>query len=77
MLCISLYFQLKATHEFNDIWIAFRSGKHLQYISVATICESLGQPLCNALPFFYAITGSDTTSSFKGYIIEIRKLGMH
>ena len=42
VICISLYFPPKAAHEFNDIWITFGSGKHLQYISVATICESLG-----------------------------------
>ena len=61
--CIGLYFQLKAAHKFNYIWIAFGSGKHLQYIRVSTICESLGLPLCNA-PFIQLLV---TTSSFKGY----------
>lgn len=41
-------------------------GKHFQYISINDASEKLGILKCQALPFFHAFTGCDTTSQFFG-----------
>ena len=42
----------------------FGLQKHYRYIAVDSIGKKLGQENSRALPFFHALTGCDTTSSF-------------
>ena len=60
VIITGVFFKLQATYSGLDIWVAFGMGKHFQY------CQNLGEPLCQALPFYYAFTGCDTTSQFLG-----------
>ena len=51
----------------NELWIAFGVGDKLRYIAIHTIVTTLGIEKCKSLPFFHALTGCDTTSSFLGH----------
>ena len=53
-------------HGLRELWLEFGVGKHLKYIPVHEIAVSLGRQTCNALLFFHAFSGCDTTSSLKG-----------
>ena len=44
--------------------MAFGVGKHFRYLHINKICQNLGASLCQALPFYHAFTGCDTTSQF-------------
>ena len=46
--------------------MAFGNGKFFRYIHLNKICQNLGKPKCQALPFYHAFTGCDTTSQFFG-----------
>ena len=48
------------------LWIAFGAGKNFRYISACTIASKLGLEKASALPFFHALTGCYTSSSFAG-----------
>ena len=48
----------KLLRHLGSIW----HGKAFPIIITNTICQNLGEPLCQALPFYYAFTGCDTTS---------------
>ena len=50
----------------SELWVAFGTGKGLQYLLVHEIAKVLGPERCKALPMFHAITGCDTVSSFAG-----------
>ena len=43
-----------------------KQKKDHKTINLKAVAEQLGESRCQALPFFHAFTGSDTTSSFKG-----------
>ena len=62
IIVLGFFHQLQARYNFNDIVIDF--GLTNRY-SVSTIAEKLGTTVCQALPFFHALTGCDTTSAFK------------
>lgn len=47
-----------------DIWIGFGPESSFRYYHVNTIFQDWGIDKCLALPFFHALTGSDTTSQF-------------
>ena len=49
---IAIHVKLQATYSGLDIWVAFGMGKHFQYYHINTICQNLGEPLCQALPFY-------------------------
>ena len=55
-------------HQLQDkrIWMesGIQSKNNLRYISINHIFHQLGEPLCEALPFYHAFTGCDYTSSF-------------
>ena len=53
-------------HGLRELWLEFGVGKHLKYIPVHEIAVSLGRQTSNALLFFHAFSGCDTTSSLKG-----------
>ena len=48
----------------QELYVAYGSGKDFKYIPAHDIAENLGRCKCEALPFFHALTGCDTTSSF-------------
>ena len=48
------------------LWIAFGNGKHYRILAIHDIAQSLGQQMCEGMPFFHAFTGCDTVSSFSG-----------
>ena len=50
----------------EELWIAFGVGKHFRYIPAHQVACSLGQAMCEALPFFHADTGCDPVFSFCG-----------
>ena len=67
-------------HQLQDkkIWVesGVQSKNNLTYISINQLFDQLGEPLCKALPFYYAFTGCDYTSSFnrKGKIKPFKLL---
>ena len=62
LLCVSHYDDIGC----NELW--FRAGvkDHLRYISAHKISQTLGLPMCKALPAFHALTGCDSTSALSG-----------
>jgi len=66
VLLVSLYCQLYDTFSNCNIWVVFGTGKHFRYYDISYICQNLGVQTCQALPYFHAITGCDTTSQFLG-----------
>ena len=49
--------------EYDELWLAFGTGKHFRNIAVHELANCLGPEKSKALP---ALTGCDTTSSFCG-----------
>ena len=66
VIIAGVFFELQATYPGLNIWVAFGMDKRFQYYHINTICSSLGEPKCQALPFYHAFTGCDTTSQFFG-----------
>ena len=62
VLAISLFDKLNV----SELWIQFGVEKSLKNIPVHEVALSIGSPQCHALPFFTAVTGCATTSSFNG-----------
>ena len=52
--------------EHLDLWVAFGTGNHFQYIVAHEIATKLGPEVSKALPVFHAFTGCDTVSFFGG-----------
>ena len=65
IIALGVYHKLRSDHIFEDLVIAFGMGKNFRAISIKNLADVLGQKRCEALVFFHAFTGSDTTSSFK------------
>ena len=66
VICIGKFYDLSGSYPDLDIWIKFGSGKDVKNIHINFLCQSLGKPKSRSMPFFHALTGSDTTSAFKG-----------
>jgi hypothetical protein len=49
-----------------DVWIKFGVRKSMQHIHLKSVVNKIGLRISRGLPFFHALTGCDTTSSFKG-----------
>ena len=62
IILLGFFHQLQSKYNFSDVVIDFSRTKRY---SVSTLAEKLGTSICQALPFFHALTGSDTTSAFK------------
>ena len=62
LLCGSLYRNINC----KELW--FRTGvkDNLRYNPTHTVSDALGQPVCDALPGYHAITGCDSVSSLFG-----------
>ena len=60
VLAIAHFFSIQA----EEVWIAFSTGKKFRYIPIHKIATGLGKRKSEALAFFHAFTGCDTTSYF-------------
>ena len=73
VLIIALY-NIPILHTGAKLWLEVGIGSKntLRNISVTDMHVNLGRNLCNALPGYHALTGSDFTASFssKGKPIE-------
>ena len=52
----------------DELWLAFGTGKSLQYLAAHEISAALGPEKAHALPVFHALTGFATVSSFAGHV---------
>ena len=66
VILAGVFYELCTIQPLADIWIAFGVGKSYRFLSINTICSTLGELKPQALPIFHALTGCDTTSAFKG-----------
>ena len=66
IILMGAFHKLVKTQPVADIWVAFGVGKSYRFLSINAIFDSLGKQKAQALPLFHALTGSDTTSAFKG-----------
>lgn len=66
VLVLLIHFYMKYRMD-QEVFLS--SGKrHLKrFISIKELCTALEEPVCILLPFFHALTGCDTTSSFFGH----------
>ena len=53
VIIAGVFFELQTTYPGLNIWVAFGMGKRFQYYHINTICSSLGEPKCQALPFYH------------------------
>jgi hypothetical protein len=54
VIIIGLFYHLYPIYPGMDIWVAFRMGKHFQYINTNTICRNLRVEKSKALSGFLA-----------------------
>ena len=66
ILALGVYHMLCSNHILDDLVIEFGMGKSHRRISIKRLADSLGQLRSQALVFFQAFTGCDTTSAFQG-----------
>jgi hypothetical protein len=52
--------------DIDELWVAFGTGKNFRFLAVHEMAVALGPNKCRGLPFFHALTGCDTVSSFGG-----------
>ena len=50
----------------DELWVNFGHGQHQRWYPIHTHALILGKERCDALPFWYALTGCDTVSQFAG-----------
>ncbi len=65
-ILVGAFHELTEIQPQADIWVAFGMGRNYCYYYINSICSVLGEPRSRGLPVFHALTGCDTTSSFKG-----------
>ena len=61
-----IFAQMLASRPDFSLWIRLGTGKNTKNIHVNTLCGSVGRQVSQGIPFFYAFTGCNTTSAFKG-----------
>ena len=66
VVLVGVFHRKLQCQPFADIWVAFGVGKTYKLYSINAICNSLGASKSRALPMFHALSGCDTTSSFRG-----------
>ena len=64
---ISHRFLLLEQLGIDELWLDFGVGKHRKYIASHLVAQAIGRRKSKCLPFFHALTGCDTTSSFLGH----------
>lgn len=52
--------------DIDELWVAFGTGKNFRFLAAHEMAVALGPNKCRGLPFFHALTGCDTVSSFGG-----------
>ena len=57
--------QIISANPAVDIWIYFHAGKSQRIINLISIAANLGEETCKPLALFHALSGSDSTYSFK------------
>ena len=50
--------------DLDELWVEFGVGTERKWLPIHTYASILGEPICHALPFWYAFTGCDTVSQF-------------
>ena len=50
----------------DELLVAFGSGASFKYIPVHQLVNTIQPQMCSTLPFFHALSGCDTVSSFSG-----------
>ena len=63
VISVTVFNQLQGV---NELWIEFRRGKTLKYISIHEIVNSLGKVSSRAVSFLHALSGCDATSAVAG-----------
>ena len=63
VILVGVFFKIQSC---IDLWIAFGVGKNFRFYSVNLICTNIGEAMSLLLPVFHALTGCDTTSTFRG-----------
>ena len=64
MVILAIAFAKKL--KVGELWVTFGVGKHLRYLPIHKIADSLTAQQCEGLPFFPGLTGCDTVSYFSG-----------
>ena len=57
---------LNPLYKLEKLWVEFMVGKKRYYIPAHELASTMEPEKVRAMPIFYAITGCDTTSEFKG-----------
>ncbi len=53
--------------DIEELWVAFGRGKKFRFLAAHKMAVALGPNKCQGLPFFHALIGCDTVSSFGGW----------
>ena len=52
--------------DVEELWIEFGARKYKRWLPIHTYAHEVGEEVCRALLFWYALTGCDTVSQFLG-----------
>ena len=52
--------------DVNELWMEYGVGQHKRWPPIHEYAKCLEEEICRALPFWYAISGCDTVSTFSG-----------
>ena len=63
VILVGLFFKIAA--QVDDVWVEYGAGKYMQYISIRTMYNQLGESRAKAFLFSHTFTGLDTTSAFR------------
>ena len=64
VVLVGLFHIIKKSNNVGNIWLEYRTGANLRFFNVRDLFISLAETKGRGLLFFYAFTGSDTTSAF-------------
>ena len=64
IILIGVFFRMLDAHPFMELIVAFGMGKNFKHYNINELCHKLERRKCEALPFFHAFSGCDTTSQF-------------
>ena len=52
--------------DVNELWMEYIVGQRKRWLPTHEYAKCLGEEICRGLPFWYAISGCDTVSTFSG-----------
>ena len=64
IILLGMHHLFTACYPEADVWVGFGPKKSFRYYHINTLYNDWGSQKCKAMPFFHALTGSDTTSQF-------------